>query len=64
MNEVRSGSIATGSSEQKFGRVRDAPKAEESPLPVICLCGLMATHLTSFPRSCLLKGGKVPRQEI
>jgi len=25
---------------------------------------LMATHMTSFPRSSLLKGGTVPRQEI
>jgi len=24
------------------------------------LCGLMATHMTSFPRSSQLKGGKVP----
>jgi hypothetical protein len=46
------------------GHVRYAPKAEESSLPVICLCGLMATHVTSFPRSSLLKGGKVARQEI
>jgi hypothetical protein len=30
----------------------------DMPLP------LMATHLSSFPRSSLLKGGKVPRQEI
>jgi hypothetical protein len=52
--------IATGSDERQSGHVRYASKAEESSLPVICLCGLMATHMTSFPRSSLLKGGKVP----
>jgi hypothetical protein len=45
------------------GHARYAPK-EESWLPVIRLCGLMATHTTSFPRSSLLKGGTVPRQKI
>jgi hypothetical protein len=46
--ECRLGSIASGSSEQQFGHIRYALKAEESSLPV----------------SSLLKGGTVPRQEI
>ena len=49
-----------GPASSNSGHVRYAPKAEESSLPVICLCGLMATHMTSFARSSLLKGGTVP----
>ena len=58
------GQSLPGRASSNSGHVRYAPKAEESSLPVICLCGLMATHMTSFPRSSLLKGGTVPRQEI
>jgi len=39
-------------------------KRKKSSLRETCLCGLMATPTTSFPRSSLLKGGTVPFQEI
>jgi hypothetical protein len=42
------GSIATGSSR--------------AAIPA--MSAMMATHMTSFPRSSLLKGGTVPFQEI
>jgi len=58
------GQSRPGRASSNSGHVRYAPKTEESSLPVICLCGLMATHMTSFPRSSLLKGGTVPRQQI
>ena len=54
------GQSLPGRASSNSGHVRYAPKEEESSLPVICPCGLMATHMTSFPRSNLLKGGKVP----
>jgi hypothetical protein len=58
--DVRDGSIATGSSEQQFRPCPLCPGSGSKLAAVICLCGLMVTHLTSFPRSSLSKGGKVP----
>jgi hypothetical protein len=53
------GQSLPGRASSNSGHVRYAPKAEESSPPLIRLCGLMATHMTSFPRSSLLKGGTV-----
>jgi hypothetical protein len=58
------GQSLPGRASSNSGHVRYASKAEESSLPVIRHCGLMATHMTPFPRSSLLKGGTVPFQEI
>ena len=49
-----------GRASSNSGHVRYAPKAEESSLLAICLCGLMATHMTPFPRSSPSEGGTVP----
>jgi hypothetical protein len=47
-----------------------APVAGTVRLPSVMVvtpsffCGLMATHMTPFPRCSRLKGGTVPRHEI
>jgi len=53
------GQTLPGRTSSNSSYVGYAPKAEEGSLPVICLCGLMATYMMSFPRSSLLKGDKV-----
>jgi hypothetical protein len=53
-----------GRTSSNSGHDRIAPTAVESSLPVICLCGLMARHMTSSPRSSLLKGWQGACQEI
>jgi len=57
--------LKSGMGQSLPGRVRsNSGHVRYAPLPVTCLCEFMATHTTSFPRSSLLKGGTVPRQQI
>jgi hypothetical protein len=63
-SELMCGSYCTHTDAQsRQGSVTVMSESRSKLAAVICLCGLMVTHLTSFPRSNLLKGGTVPFQK-